>query len=1619
MKLTRNFKFPYLELGDVLYESDEKYRWINLDRFLSQVGTIGIQSGLNISYNQTERKIYLSPGSIWIDKVYFKINSATAIGPLELGRTYKVYSRINLSWVSASDGSGYSYPSQRPVFEVTENQVPGGSVVLGVVSISGSNEATISYDLKEEASFAPEALRNAWYYFKGHTHFGSPQKISLVEHVQGTINLENLPSIPANRISGSVFFRDDKIPRDVSHVGRVDEKPFFEKIVCFTKDFKHYLTEPWGVDDEIYVFLNGQEINTGFTKQNSFNVGQFSYGAIIFDQRRSATDRVEIVKRANIVRLPGGPWDPSCRVIVKVNGIKLDPNEYKADPQQGTITFNRNLKVSDECLVTIRDVYIADTGNNLHSELDEKFGSATSFAGWYQSLNTELALGNIGILSSGEGVTKNTRFIDFSKDSRRKDDTFIDKEVSTIKYDESRGRWDIDYPMVEDPDTEIGKPVEPIQINPNTVFSQSFKADYALISTIVLFGKYEGSGNGHNVNYELTIYSTDAQGSQFTTLTTITGHSLNISRSGGPVVLKLKNPVGLVRGNYYAFSMKIIPSSQADYESFYFYTSSVDYLHGSGFIGGIGDQYRLNRDPVTGSDDFWFLVYGTNLNRVINSGGFLSSVEIGWDILFGQTFKTPPALSGTFYTISKLALMASINKTGGEYLNCNLTLYQTDQNASNFTPWKVFQFNNVFFPEFAGQVVLNFETPVVMNPDAYYAFSIEFPENLNQTSGIPEIYRLHDNYVYGYGFFGGLGQEFRLQPHLNTGSDDFWFELYGQYAEFTGTTGPPSSNQIDVALGSLIAQSFKATINSLQSITLHGNITGYVAAYLTCELTLYSTDELNTYFNVIEKIEIRNVEVLTYPKPIFLNLGRKINLNLGSHYAFSVKFLENINYIGDYLQISRSSSNYVDGHGYVNTLNSSGRLQPLNGSDDFWFELRGQYSRSIEPTGPPSSNKVDIQFDQLAGQSFKATINSMQSIVMHGNTTANQPAYLNCQLTLYHTNSANTYFNPIETINLRNVRVSNSEAPIVFNLGKNINLTLDNYYAFSVKFLQEPNYSGTYFQISRASINYVDGYGYVNTLNSSGRLQPLNGSDDFWFSIYQSPTSSDSFYYNSSPQLNLVINPAICLVMDNSGSTRTTDPEGKRMDAAKQFISSFLNTYNSGVTDPAKKAGFSVTLFGITDPPGMPYQGWTDEELNIFHQIENSSTHVEYGIYIYRPELSSNAQDFEFMFNALKNKNFWLADTPLEKSIEITANYLRQSFPNRRKFIVVFTDGMDTVTYGSRRDEVAKILLGSGGEDVITLVACCFGTSDMTEWDLYQQAQLMGYLATSTGGYYYNDDMSSNISSIVENMIQGDIWGYDVVEDIYELPRLVYINMVRFDVSSPGSSEVYVDVYTRESPSQLWDLLVKDQLVQPNMFLTVNRLVKQFLFRFDMKFGSFPKIDGFGIFAHEVMRGVMYSVPLSSGDLPMLEMVTTGHKYCLEGIDVIKKDMYVDVHCVPLYFIMQPVKDYGRNVFPAIVADKATPLGDGVFEVKDKKWYGDPTVLVSVNGRILDRHQFIDFGAQGRIKFKVNIPEDSDVRVTVKYKPQFRLAWDIVFTSPYADFDAKYLLMWSRNKRVG
>jgi len=606
MKRTRNFNFLYLELGDVLYGSDELERWTTADFILKSCSSEGVYYGLTLSYDSGQNKILVGPGACWADSVYLTTGGTYQSDPVSPNATYSVYALRNTVTEIASDGTNYFYTKSGLGFHVTSLPTfPAGCVTLGQVRISPTNSAQIITDSRVDAIFAPRAFRNAHNYYRYHKHTGQPSKISLTLNVTGVIHPDNLPVIPGNKIEGDpIYLRPQTTPRGLSHIGRVKDLCYFERTACWTKDYIHYYTSPWVENKGAVVYKNGIRIYDGFSLSSSVTRSGNDFGEVKFETPLQPYDRIEVATEFYKVKAYGGPWDPSRRVTVYVNGVKVDNTKYEVYAEEGVIQFLEELFYTDIVHVTIHEEYITDTGLKTHYELDDDFGTISSFLGWRDSYLTECNTGQLDVhfLQASAQSGMNYQLVDYK----------LPADISEI--DETEGCINGTKKRVPDGGANL-EPVEPILIGGGgeygiTTFGQSFKATASNVSDVKLFMSAQLE-NVRNVGMLVGLYEAQ-NGLPGNFLDLYSGTIDYIPKGGGVCTIRFNPPIPVTVGQYYAFIFEFPDKMVGDESSpVLVYRASEDYPDGMGYYTEVVTGMRPLDVNDYGSNDWWFRIYSS------------------------------------------------------------------------------------------------------------------------------------------------------------------------------------------------------------------------------------------------------------------------------------------------------------------------------------------------------------------------------------------------------------------------------------------------------------------------------------------------------------------------------------------------------------------------------------------------------------------------------------------------------------------------------------------------------------------------------------------------------------------------------------------------------------------------------------------------------------------------------------------------------------------------------------------------------------------------------------------------------------------------------------------------
>lgn len=395
MKRTSKFKFPYLEVGDMLYRSDEFERWTALDVNLGGVSSAtdtlgGVAVGLTLGYNKAAHAVVVSPGVALIGKMWIRTTGSYYI-PVSEDESYTVYASPHQETKISADDLNYSYTEITPTFGATDSSIPVDSIELGTIDIDNSNNETIDESTRNLLVFGGRVKDNGLLFIRNHKHKGppSPSKIDLANHIKNTLNSSHLGKIPGSKISSGLIDTSKVSIGQLSHIGRVKEECKLILTPCYTQDndYQVYTTDPW--EGNVAIYKNGEVVSGSLIS----NLKPLE-GTIVFNTSANNTsgDRISICRNLRLVEPVKGTWDAGLRVDVFVNRNKLNPEDYTVHSDEGTIELKNEITASDSVICTIYGVNITDVGDTIHDDIDYWLGEKTSWMGWWPSWVAEYNL---------------------------------------------------------------------------------------------------------------------------------------------------------------------------------------------------------------------------------------------------------------------------------------------------------------------------------------------------------------------------------------------------------------------------------------------------------------------------------------------------------------------------------------------------------------------------------------------------------------------------------------------------------------------------------------------------------------------------------------------------------------------------------------------------------------------------------------------------------------------------------------------------------------------------------------------------------------------------------------------------------------------------------------------------------------------------------------------------------------------------------------------------------------------------------------------------------------------------------------------------------------------------
>jgi PKD repeat protein len=208
------------------------------------------------------------------------------------------------------------------------------------------------------------------------------------------------------------------------------------------------------------------------------------------------------------------------------------------------------------------------------------------------------------------------------------------------------------------------------------------------------------------------------------------------------------------------------------------------------------------------------------------------------------------------------------------------------------------------------------------------------------------------------------------------------------------------------------------------------------------------------------------------------------------------------------------------------------------------------------------------------------------------------------------------------------------------------------------------------------------------------------------------------------------------LLLDQSGSIASTDPQNSRIEAAKVFCKSL----------------------GTGD--------------NIFLSAFASSGKIPYNLTIYGDDFTSNGNDYLGTLETLKNQVG--GGTPLYKSTYDMINFTSQEAPNTNKALVVFTDGQDSdggrttddIINLANQKKVKVFMIGLKDTDIPTLayIANKTGGAFMQAQDAPQLLTMfgsLGRLLNGTANFYRTSWTMTRIPGVPAT---GNYWVWSYVQ---------------------------------------------------------------------------------------------------------------------------------------------------------------------------------------------------------------------------------------------------------------
>jgi len=542
----------------------------------------------------------------------------------------------------------------------------------------------------------------------------------------------------------------------------------------------------------------------------------------------------------------------------------------------------------------------------------------------------------------------------------------------------------------------------------------------------------------------------------------------------------------------------------------------------------------------------------------------------------------------------------------------------------------------------------------------------------------------------------------------------------------------------------------------------------------------------------------------------------------------------------------------------------------------------------------------------------------------------------------------------------------------------------------------------------RASQSYPDGAGYYyGTEDGSNYTWNMfsGTTNDTAFILYTSTSYGAGSPINATITFDeaarLVANPIISIVLDCSGSTIDSDATGARFDAAKTFITAVEAACNNTGVPDSDKPLFDLIVFSSSYTAGQQYSANTS---SISAPLGFTSAVT--------PDTTSILATLDYL---KANSSLWSGGTPLTDVTAVACERLRllkaSTDPARYSAILLLTDGLTNSDSKTQENVITDYILPNN----IVTYSIGFGSSSLSDVDLFAQAQYLYEFSNRSNGRYYSDSSTTGLDTILADITSEARWAFQDFTRSYAFESNVLLHTITPNCTLPGNSYGTIDVYCMAEDDLDWDIVSRNvQLNQDSpVSISIERIVKYVKVIIHLHTGSIPTVPSMNLVYEVLHKSYIFTNPYSVVNTPQVVSFSCPSVYkqsnCLYTFKVGLGNM-----CD--WNKMLTIPEPGRLVIPSLLDKSLTAVsGKTLTYAADRitGWPGDWLTVVTQNGTILAETQYSANSNSGEIVLLVTPPAGATLTLSLIPPKKYVIGLELQHADQIPPVSMNYSWMYS------